>query len=78
MFGCSTELCSAYGLVHCSRKATSNPGSRKIPAFSIMYVNILPMPESLQFSAFEHGDRPNGRGNIERVEQMRKRPHSFG
>ena len=46
MFGCSTELCSAYGLVHCSRKATSNPGSRKIPAFSIMYVNILPRPAS--------------------------------
>lgn len=32
--------------VHCSRKATSNPGSRKLPAFSIMYVDLLPMPAS--------------------------------
>ena len=32
--------------MHCSRKATSNPGSRKLPAFSIIYVNILSMPAS--------------------------------
>ena len=49
IFDCFAELCSAYGLVHCSRKATSNPGSRKLPAFSIIYVNILTMPASFLF-----------------------------
>ena len=44
IFGCFSELFSAERLVNCSRKATSNRGSRKLPAFSIIYVNILPLP----------------------------------
>ena len=32
--------------MHCRRKATSNPGSRKLTSFSIIYINILPLPAS--------------------------------